>query len=87
MSVTGFGEIASAAGNGVALTLLGSLVPVGEDLFGLFYLFLRAGEVKFHFSGSAGDVNLDAGQTTSLHSQVELFVSLAYSVTLKTCHG
>ena len=43
--------------------------------------------MKFHFSGSARDVNLDGGQPTPLHSQVELFVSFAYSVTLKTCHG
>ena len=63
------------------------LVPVSEDLFGLFYFLLRAGEVKFQFPGSARDVNLDGGQTTALHSQVELFVSLAYSVALKTCHG
>ena len=63
------------------------LIPVRQDLFRLFYLFLRAGEVKFEFSGSACDVNLDGGQPAPLHSQVELFVSFAYSVTLKTCHG
>ena len=32
-------------------------------------------------------MNLDGGQTTALHSQVELFVSFAYSVALKTCHS
>ena len=63
------------------------LIPVSQDLFGLFDLFLRAGEVKLEFSGSAGDVNPNGGQSTSLHSQVELFVSLAYSVALKTCHA
>jgi hypothetical protein len=43
--------------------------------------------MEFHFSGSARDMDLDGGQTTALHPQVELFVSLAYSVALKTCHG
>ena len=43
--------------------------------------------MKFHFSGSARDVNPDGRQTTALHSQVELFVGLAYSVALKTCHS
>ena len=57
-------------GNGfpIASAADGRLVPVSEDLFGLFYLFFRAGEVKFHFPGSARDVNLDGGQTTALHS-------------------
>jgi hypothetical protein len=91
LSVTDFGEIASAAQNGVArwrsLTALRVLVPIGKDLLGLFYLFLRAGEVKFHFPGSARDVNLDGRQTTALHSQVELFVGFVYSVALQTSHG
>jgi hypothetical protein len=43
--------------------------------------------VEFHFASSARDVNLDGRQTTALHSQVELFVSFAYSVALKTSHG
>jgi len=43
--------------------------------------------MEFQFSSSARDVNLDGGQTIALHSQVELFVSLANSVALKTCHG
>jgi hypothetical protein len=43
--------------------------------------------MKFQFSCSARDVDLDRGQTILLHSQLELFVSLGYSVTLKTCHG
>ena len=63
------------------------LVPVGKDLLGLLDLFVRAGEVKLQFSCPARDVNLDRGQTIFLHSQLELFVSLAYSVTLKTCHS
>ncbi len=63
------------------------LIPVSQDLFRLFDLFLQASEVKFEFSGSACDVNLDGGQSAPLHSQVELFVRFAYSVTLKTCHG
>jgi len=63
------------------------LIPVSQDLFRLFDLFLRAGEVKFEFSSSACDVNLNGGQPTPLHSQVELFVSFVHSVTLKTCHG
>jgi hypothetical protein len=63
------------------------LVPVSKDLLGLFYLFLRAREVEFHFASSARDVNLDGGQTAALHSQVELFVSFVYPVPLKTCHG
>jgi len=69
------------------LTALWVLVPVSKNLLGLFYLFLRAGEMEFQFSSSARDVNLDGGQTIALHSQVELFVSLANSVALKTCHG
>jgi hypothetical protein len=71
----------------VLTTLWVWLVPVGEDLFSLFYLFLRAGELHFDFSGPAIDVNLDGGQATALHSQVELFVNLAYSVALKTTHA
>jgi hypothetical protein len=62
------------------------LVPIGEDLFGLFYFVFRAREVKFQFPGSARNVNLDGGQTAPMHSQVELFVSLVYSVVLKTDH-
>jgi hypothetical protein len=63
------------------------LIPVSEDLLRLFDLFLRASEVKFEFSGSACDVNLDGGQPAPLHSQVELFMNFSYSVTLKTLHG
>jgi hypothetical protein len=43
--------------------------------------------VTFEFSGSSCDMNLDGGQPTRLHSQAELFVNFAYSMTLKTSHG
>jgi hypothetical protein len=35
------------------------LIPVSQDLLRLFDLFLRAGEVKFEFSGSACDVHFE----------------------------
>ena len=63
------------------------LIPVSQDLLGLFDLFIRAGEVKFEFSGSPCDVNLDGGQPTPLHAQMELFVNFEYSMPLKTSHG
>ena len=64
-----------------------SLAPVGQDLFGYSYLVLQTSEMKPQFPGPASDLDFDGGQSTTLHSQVELFVSFAYSELLKTCHG
>ena len=64
-----------------------TLVPVGEDLFGLLYLLIQTGKVKFHFPGSSGDQNLNGRQTAPLHSHTELFVNFLNSVVLETIHG
>ena len=64
-----------------------TLVPVGEDLFGFLYLLIRTGKVKFHFSSSSGDQNLNGRQPAPLHSQMELFMSFANPVVLETIHG
>ena len=64
-----------------------ALAPVGEDLFGLPYLLIRTGEIKFQFPGPARDRNLNGGQPVALHSQMELFVSFVNSVALETIHG
>ena len=62
------------------------LGPVSQDLFGLLYFLIRTGEVKLHFPGPASDVDLDGRQPTSLHAQMQLFVSFVWTVALKTCH-
>ena len=63
------------------------LGPVGEDLFGLFDFIVRAGKTEFHFPGPARDNDFDGGETTALHSQVELPVGFVGSVALEACHG
>ena len=74
-----------------AITMPGSaglaLGPVGEDLFGFFHLVLRTGKTESQFPCPASDDYFDGGQTTALHSQVELLVSFVRSVVLETCHG
>jgi hypothetical protein len=64
-----------------------TLVPVGDDLFGLLYLLIQTGKVKFHFPGSSRDQNLNGRQTVPLHSHMELFVSFLNSMMLETIHG
>ena len=63
------------------------LGPIRKDLFGFFYFVLRTGKTEFQFPGPASDQYFDRGQTTALHSQVELLVSFVGSVVLETCHG
>ena len=62
------------------------LVPVREDLLCPPDLHLRTGKIKSQFTGSAGDLNLDGGQTAPLHSQVKLLISFFDPVALKAAH-
>jgi len=80
-------ELARAARGDYAAVGWFGLVPVSQNLLSLLHLRVRAGEVEFKFPGSARDVNFYGGQAAALHSQMELLVSLAGTVSLETIHG
>jgi len=63
------------------------LVPVGQDLFGLFHFSLGAGEIESQFSCSPSDLNFDGGEAGPLHAQQELFMGFLDPVVLETVHG
>lgn len=63
------------------------LIPVGQDLLSFLHLFLRTGEIEFHFAGASSNQDSDGRQSTTLHAQVELSVGFFGSMALKAMHG
>jgi hypothetical protein len=65
-----------------------SSAPSGENRFRFHDFFRSAGEIKFEFSGTAGDFDLNVFQTAGDHPEAELFIDFAESVLLEAiAHG
>ncbi len=54
--------------------------PSGENRFGFYHFFGRAGEVNFVFSSLARNKNFNGVKFIMIHAEAELFVDLAESV-------